>query len=56
MMIKLRLATDCGIATLANAVNITYTQALQRYNQKNKGITCRWEKLFSHLAKVKRFG
>lgn len=30
-MIKQRLATDCGIATLANALQITYEQSLELY-------------------------
>lgn len=30
-MVKQRLATDCGIATLANALSISYEQAQQAY-------------------------
>ena len=32
-VVKQRLATDCGIATLANALEITYEQAQQAYGQ-----------------------
>lgn len=42
-MIKQRSSTDCGIATLANALSITYEQALQLYNRNsptdNPGVT-----------------
>lgn len=34
-MIKQRSATDCGIATLANALKITYEQSLHLYNRKS---------------------
>ena len=34
-MIKQRSATDCGIATLANALSITYEKALELYNRKS---------------------
>lgn len=51
-MIKQRLATDCGIATLANAVNISYKESLQLYNQKNTGITIQETCAVLHMLNI----
>ncbi len=39
-MVKQRLSTDCGIATLANALQISYEQAQEAYgNNRDPGVS-----------------